>query len=121
MPEPTKPSLDEKLKAAQEKADTIKSVADANAHLDAVEKYLFAKDEKGVSIYEGKHGYNPFLFKAQQITPLRERLNNGEESEELFKAVGLVKQVPPDGKALKISSMLVTERRTLKGELKTDV
>jgi hypothetical protein len=79
----------------------------AEAHIAKIKEFQLGNEADGKPRFVGKPGFNPYLWIAQNVTPLEEKLEEGDRSPDLFWKIMGLKEVNPDGKSLKISSIKV--------------
>ena len=127
-----KVNIDEKIAEAKAKApvapapEVVPTIADARKRIEDIRDFLFKDDPKTHKPrFEGKTGVNPFLYAAQSINPLDERLKTFESGDEkdqgalniLIKEILKLKvETVPDEKALKADSLIPSDRRDQKNK-----
>ena len=87
-----KPKEEPKVAKAAEEPAKEQPAKPAAFNLEELEAKL-SKVESYQLTFEGKAGYNPYLWLATFFTPLKKRLNEGERSEELK---NLILMLPDD-------------------------
>lgn len=125
MSEPTKETktVDQKIAEAKAAVANVPTIQQAREHLNKIQSFLFGKDDQGKPKFEGRPGFNPFLYASQVINPLSDKLatyeaggdNAGEAAPtELLRAILAIRiDVVPDASSLRKDSLIARDRKNM--------